>query len=126
MGDLTKNFSRREFACHCGCGFDDIDLRLVDILQTLRDYAGVPLHVNSGCRCTEYNKKVGGVDKSWHTKGKAADISASISAKTLFENVKKLHEAGKIPELKYCIYYSKKNFIHIDVGKVRNHLYEVR
>lgn len=28
MGDLTKNFNRFEFACKCGCGFDDIELQV--------------------------------------------------------------------------------------------------
>lgn len=126
MGDLTKNFSRHEFACHCGCGFDDIDLDLVEILQRLRDWAGVPLQVTSGCRCERHNKRVGGVANSWHTKGKAADVTASIGAKALFGGVKQLYDNGKIPNLKYCIYYSKKNFIHVDVGKTRKQLYEVR
>ena len=35
MGDLTKNFSRSEFACKCGCGFDDIDLVLQSVILLL-------------------------------------------------------------------------------------------
>ena len=29
MGDLTKNISRYEIACKCGCGFDTIDIEVV-------------------------------------------------------------------------------------------------
>ena len=32
--------------------------------------------INSGCRCPEYNTKIGGVKDSAHIKGKAADILA--------------------------------------------------
>ncbi|MBW1991811.1 MAG: DUF882 domain-containing protein [Deltaproteobacteria bacterium] len=81
MGDLTKNFSRREFACKCGCGWDDIDLRLVEALQRLRDLLGRPVYVLSGCRCPKHNREVGGARFSYHmpvegrnTQGMAADV----------------------------------------------------
>lgn len=38
MGDLSRNFSKSEFACRC-CGKTEIDQRLVDALQELRDLA---------------------------------------------------------------------------------------
>jgi len=59
MGDLTRNFSRSEFACPC-CGRADVDMRLVEALQELRDLAGVPVRVNSGFRCAKHNREVGG------------------------------------------------------------------
>ena len=73
MGDLTKNFSRREFACHC-CGEVKVDMRLVEALQKLRDLAGVPIRVVSGYRCPKHNAEVGGARNSYHLQGKAADI----------------------------------------------------
>ena len=36
MGDLTENFSRREFACTCNCGADGIDMELVEALERVR------------------------------------------------------------------------------------------
>ena len=51
MGDLTKDFSRQEFACKCGCGFDRIDPRVVDMCQVIRDKLGAPVRINSACRC---------------------------------------------------------------------------
>ena len=42
-------------------------------LQPLRDEFG-PIHINSGFRCAELNKLVGGTSGSWHTYGSAADI----------------------------------------------------
>lgn len=72
---LTTNFRRSEFACHCGCGFDDIDMKVVQALQDLRNLLGKPIHVLSGCRCPAHNAAVGGVGGSQHMLGKAADIT---------------------------------------------------
>lgn len=73
MGDLTYNFSRREFACNCGCGYDDIALPLVEVLQIIRETANLPLIVTSGCRCPTHNRDIGGMIDSYHMQGKAAD-----------------------------------------------------
>lgn len=74
VGDLTANFSRSEFACKCGCGFDEMDLHLVADLQQLRDHFDKPVSVTSGCRCLAHNKSVGGAQNSQHLYGLAADI----------------------------------------------------
>lgn len=74
MGDLTANFSRKEFACKCGCGFDNISPKLVEALQELRDYFGQTIWVTSGCRCFSHNEAVGGRDRSTHLQGLASDI----------------------------------------------------
>lgn len=74
MGDITKNFSRWEFECDCGCGLDMIDIELVKGLQQIRDYFNKPVHVNSGCRCLSYNRTRHSKDTSQHVKCKAADI----------------------------------------------------
>lgn len=75
MGDVSKNFSRREFRCP-DCGHVDVlDDRLVDVLQRLRDKKRAPLDVVSGYRCCAQNAKVGGVRFSQHLFGRAADIA---------------------------------------------------
>ena len=74
MGDLTKNFSRYEFACHCGCGCADVEEKLVEHLQELRDLIGQPVIVVSGCRCHAHNTAVGGATHSQHLFGCAADV----------------------------------------------------
>lgn len=71
---LTENFSSEEFTCKCGCGLDTIDLRLVSILQKLRNHFKRFVVVTSGLRCAKYNEKVGGRAKSNHMLGLAADI----------------------------------------------------
>lgn len=75
MGDLTKNFSRKEFACRCGCGFDHISLQLVEELQDVRDHFGSSVAINSACRCEEHNQRVGGSRGSKHKLGIAADFT---------------------------------------------------
>ena len=78
MGDLSPHFSRHEFACHCGCGFDDVDPKLIDLLEEIRGNVNEPIIITSGCRCPYYNDSVGGVPNSAHTRGTAADIKTGI------------------------------------------------
>lgn len=44
-----------------------------DVLEVVRENLG-PVHVNSGYRCRELNKLIGGVATSQHCNGEAADI----------------------------------------------------
>jgi len=73
MGDLSANFSRREFACP-HCGLSTVDQALVDVLQRMRSRVGRPLVIVSGYRCTVQNRRVGGIRTSMHLRGKAADV----------------------------------------------------
>ncbi len=74
MGDISTHFNRSEFSCQCGCGFDTVDAELIKILEKVRIHFGKPVKVNSGCRCENHNKSIGGTDKSQHKLGRAADI----------------------------------------------------
>lgn len=74
MGDLSPHFSRHEFACKDGCGFDTMDYATVQILEEVREHFGVPVTINSGCRCVSHNKAVGGASGSQHVYGRAVDI----------------------------------------------------
>lgn len=88
MGTISKNFSYREFEasakanargiCNVITSFavrDSIKALVLNVLQPLRDKWGKPLGINSGYRCPELNKLVGGVDTSQHIKGEAADVA---------------------------------------------------
>ena len=80
MGSFTRNLSREEFACKCGCGYDTADFELVNVLQSLvyfyeaQIHKPCAIHINSGSRCESHNKSVGGSDDSQHLVGKAADF----------------------------------------------------
>lgn len=77
-GDLSTHFSRREFLCHCGCGFGgrdgDVSIKLVICLEKLRAHFGKPVTIVSGCRCRNHNRHVGGASASQHCYGTAADL----------------------------------------------------
>lgn len=47
---------------------------IMDQLDTIREGYGKPIIINSGYRCPELNKAVGGVADSYHQKGLAVDI----------------------------------------------------
>lgn len=74
MTRISPDFQRHEFACRCGCGFDTIDARTLEIVQAVRDHFGVPVTINSGCRCSSHNREIGGATHSQHLVGRAADI----------------------------------------------------
>ena len=92
----TKNFKVSEFTCHCGCGFNNIDQRVLDMAQVIRDELGVPVHVGSGSRCARHNAKVGGTKGSKHMLGLAADLNCSKGGKVMFDTVKKLGRTSSI------------------------------
>ena len=73
---------RAEFKCKCGCGKgeDLVSPLLLELLNRARGLAEVPFVVTSGYRCEEWNKKVGGVGESSHTKGLAVDIGVTGSS----------------------------------------------
>ncbi len=115
MGDLSANFSRKEFSCKCGCGFDDVSLELVALLQKLREHYDKPIVINSACRCEEHNERVGGAVKregstgSKHMYGIAADIVVrGVSPKEVHK-----HLVGLYPD-KYGV-GRYNTFTHIDV-----------
>lgn len=76
---LSKNFKTIEFDCHgtgC-CSQTQIDEKLVEYLQKIRDHFGKSVKINSGFRCKTHNKRIGGASKSNHMYGQAADIVVS-------------------------------------------------
>ena len=75
---LSVNFTRLEFKCRCGkCDYDTVDVELVSVLQSLREYFSRPVKITSGNRCPEHNSNIGGAKASYHIRGRAADIKVS-------------------------------------------------
>jgi uncharacterized protein YcbK (DUF882 family) len=74
LGDLNNYFSRSEFACKCGCGYDTVDALLLEALREIRIKFMEPVHVSSAARCKKHNENVGGGKESQHLLGRAADI----------------------------------------------------
>lgn len=117
MGDLTEHFSRREFECHCGndCGFIAADIKLLNILEKIRNHYNKPVHVNCVNRCPEHNESVGSKPTSQHIRGLAADIYIiEVPARELAEYIDSIMPgSGGIG-----IYTKWKNpGVHVDVRK---------
>jgi len=75
MGDLTRNISRWEIACKCGCGLDTIDYKVLQAVQAIRDHFGARVDISSGARCEIHNMSEGGSPESQHLKCKAIDFT---------------------------------------------------
>lgn len=75
---LSENFVNTEFACRCGCGFgsnpNDVNPKLIILLEKIRAHFDAPVTIVSGCRCPKHNSRVGGASSSQHKLGNAADI----------------------------------------------------
>ena len=111
MARLSKDFNSREFRCPC-CGKVFVDERLVQALQELRDLVKVPIFITSAYRCPNHNKKVGGANFSYHTKGMAADIHIKYML------VKQMYKAAlKVEAFRNggIGLYPDNKFIHVDV-----------
>ena len=112
----VEHFKKSEFACKCGCGFDEVDLKLVRLLEAIREhFGGKPLIISSGCRCAKHNKEVGGVQGSRHVKGKASDIYIQgVSTQDLLNYCKQLVAAGKA-RYTYTNNANMNGVVHIDI-----------
>lgn len=111
------HFSKDEFTCKCGCGLNNIDKRLVQILEDIRYYfGGKPIIITSGTRCDKHNAEVGGVQGSRHLIGKAVDFY--IQGVPTSEVLKYCQELVNRGILRYT-YTNNSNMsgaIHIDIN----------
>lgn len=88
---LTEHFNVQEFKCKCGGSHDIlISKKLVDMLEKLFSKLDCSkIIVNSGYRCSNHDRNVGGNGSGQHTKGTAADVvcyakdGSIISSKTV-------------------------------------------
>lgn len=113
---LTKNFSKGEFECHCGCGLDKMDVNFVKRLQILRDHCNFPLIVNSGRRCKYWNTKSHGYPSSAHLEGLAVDIRVDREkARILMQHALEMGFKGIGLQQK-----GEGRFIHLDMKPRKN------
>lgn len=106
-----RYFNLSEFECSC-CQENDIKPEFVAQLDRARAIAGIPFKINSGYRCEEHNRKVGGVSTSSHIKGYAADIHCLTSS-----------ARHKIIEALMSVGFDRigitENFIHVDSDPIK-------
>lgn len=111
---LSANFKVEEFACSDGSDPIFIAPKLVTILQKIRNHFGKPVIINSAYRTVSKNKAVGGVTRSQHLYGTAADIHIiGVTPKEIAKYAETL-----LPTSGGIGIYS--NFTHIDVREVKS------
>lgn len=97
---------------------DNIRTLCEEILEPLRLEIGKPIHISSGYRCLELNKKIGGVPTSQHCLGQACDFV--VEGMTPYEVVKVILELN-LPFDQVGLYDT---FVHISYGeRHRRHLF---
>lgn len=74
-----KYFRKEEFACKCGGKYcngypAEINMDMVRAADAVRERLGVPLRVNSGLRCRQWNQIQDGAANSRHLYGDACDL----------------------------------------------------
>ena len=81
---MAKYFSDSEFRkCTPSCSIDDMDEGFLELLDKIREDAGIPLVICCAYRSKEWDKKRGRSGNSAHTRGKAVDIRANDSVNRL-------------------------------------------
>ena len=118
MGDLSKNFSKLEVQCPCGCGSNKISSILIDKLQKVRNIIGMPIIITSGVRCEFYNASIKASMNSSripddHGIGNAVDI-ACTNSKDRYELVELAQKFFKRIGISGGSYGG---FVHLDVDR---------
>ena len=112
-----KYFKMKEFECRDGCVMpvsaqENIEALVEKVLDPLREAYGKPIGVNSGYRCAQHNREVGGVPASQHMLGEAADISAG-SMQANERLVRIIKEQGAFDQM---IVYG--TFVHVSYKRI--------
>ena len=117
---FPPNFAPYEFKCKCDgrhCSglvpYPDRIRHLAWVLQSVRNKCNTPININSGYRCPQHNKLVGGAKHSQHVQATAADIvSPTLPPAKVADIVEDLMEQGAIPNGGIGRYNT---FTHIDI-----------
>jgi len=84
MGNLTKDFSKGDFECPCGCGESKMNAKFMTRLQTFSDVMNIPIKIVQGggyiCKDSAKTKS-----EELHTTGRVA--MPKIKSDLLFKAV---------------------------------------
>ncbi len=117
---LTEHFRLDEFAC--GTIPVPADLlpnvrALAEQLEVIRERVGGPVHVLSGWRSEEVNRRCGGAKRSQHLLGRAADLQVpGMTPPILHTLILGMIREGALRDGGVGKYDS---FVHFDVGPAR-------
>ena len=125
MPKITKHFDEDEFKCkHCGKlppMWRDEEGELLycyeeffGFLESIRTAWGKPMAINSGYRCPEWNRAVGGEPLSVHMFGLAADIGLG-SREEVEDFVRVVKDTCDEMRIGYREYLARgETFVHLD------------
>ena len=138
MGTVSKNFDFKEFERTDVPGMqvrntitttevrDAVKALVDEVIQPLRDAWGEPLAINSGYRCPEVNRAVGGVPTSQHVLAEAADVCPfGRNGHGDVEIIRKLAQKAvelKLPFDQMILYPSFVHFSHKLKGEQRGQI----
>ena len=78
---MSKYFQDAEFRrCVPSCSIDQMEQGFLELLDAVREAAGIPLVLNSAYRSVEWEKSKKRTGASSHTKGLAVDIRCGSNA----------------------------------------------
>lgn len=92
---------------------------VANILDPLREAYGKPIVVTSGYRCPKLNRAVGGVARSQHTRGEAADIRTLSNRRWENEQLFKFIVQLKLP-FDQLIDEHGYSWIHVSYSESKN------
>ena len=106
----SKYFSEGEFArCTPPCKRDDMAQAFLNVMDAIREKAGIPLVINCAYRSVAHEKKQGRAGTSAHTYGLAVDIRCGSDANR-WKIIKAAIECG-VTRIGVS-----SSFIHIDIS----------
>ncbi len=116
MGNLTRNFDREDFGCHCHACAVQKDFPIskpeaIDALQNVRDVYGQPIHVARGLSCAAHNEEIGGAGDSRHLPEHAdgLDLRVTSSAES-YDLVHAIMVAGQFTFIEIA-----RRHVHVDM-----------
>lgn len=118
MGITGPHFSDSELECHgktcgpsgTGCHVNGCTQGLIDALEAFRALVGKPVIPDDCYRCPQHNREVGGVGKSEHMLGLAADIRVEGMTAGQLEAI-----ARKILAIRGIGRADHAQYLHVDV-----------
>lgn len=108
---MSKYFKPAEFVrCTPSCKIEDMDPAFLEVLDNIRETAGIPLVLNCAFRSKAWDLAKGRSGNSAHTRGKAADIRCLTNATRL-----KIVKAAILCGVKRI--GIGKTFVHVDIDE---------
>ena len=121
---MTKNFSKEELMCKCGCG-QLPNLANAKMLEISRHIGGCkPIIISSSMRCPVHNKNVCGANTSLHMFGFADDIIGWGDYRTNTPEGRKI--IGDLFRNSGWYVIIEPTWIHIDLRLVFPQILEIR